>query len=104
MADRFALTSEARANVEEILVYVEQEFGADVADRVFDDLYRAFRLIGEHPEIGRSRPELWPLPYLFWPVGPALVAYRADSVPVQIVAVDRAERDWPRLDIPKKRG
>jgi hypothetical protein len=37
------------------------------------------------PEIGRHRPELWPEPYRFWPIGPAFIAYRADVRPLRIV-------------------
>jgi plasmid stabilization system protein ParE len=67
-----------------------------IADRVRDDLERAFELLATHPEIGRLREELAPEPYRFWPVGPSLVVYRADLKPIQIIHVGRG-RDWARI-------
>lgn len=62
MHARYELTPEAEENITEILIFVEDEFGTTVADRVYEDLLKAFRIFGDHPEIGRGRTELWSAP------------------------------------------
>jgi len=39
---------------------VEDRFGADVADRVFESIRETLEMLAEHPGMGRSRPERWP--------------------------------------------
>ena len=58
MSRGYALTPEAERNIDEILVYVEVTFGARTADRVYQDLLSASRLLGERPRLGRERPDL----------------------------------------------
>lgn len=97
MSRRFQLTPLARQDVRDTVDYVAARFGIERAERVRAELTAAFRLLSEHPDIGRHRPELWDEPYRFWPLGPSLIAYRGDVSPVQIVRVMRASRDWPAL-------
>jgi len=95
---RFELTPLAAQDVREIVLSIAERFGPMRAERARLEFLAAFRLLAARPEIGRHRPELWPEPYRFWPLGPALVAYRADIQPIQVVRVARASRDWQTLD------
>ena len=97
MSRRYQLTLLAEQDVREIVFYIAENFGLARAEQVRGDFLETFRLLAERPEIGRHRPELWPEPYRFWPLGPALVAYRSDVEPIQIVRVVRASRDWQGL-------
>lgn len=100
MTARYALTRLAESDLDQTWDYVAEHFGVDVADRVLDSFHDAFKLLGQNPDIGHSREDLAPHPYLFWPVGPSLIAYRPDVRPVQIVRVVRGEREWTGL-LPK---
>ena len=97
MSRRFQLTPLAEEDVRNIVLYVAEHFGRARADRARKEFLSTFRLLAEQPEMGRYRPELWPEPYRFWPHGPALIAYRGNVNPIQVVRVARAARDWPVL-------
>ena len=97
MSRRYQLTPLAEQDVREIVFYIAENFGLARAEQVRGDFLETFRLLAERPEIGRHRPELWPEPYRFWPLGPVLVAYRSDVDAIQIVRVVRASRDWQDL-------
>jgi antitoxin ParD1/3/4/toxin ParE1/3/4 len=45
--------------------------------------------------MGHRREDLTGFPVLFWPVGAYLVIYRAESRPIEIVAVTQGSRDIP---------
>jgi plasmid stabilization system protein ParE len=47
--------------------------------------------------MGHRREDLTPYRVLFWPVGAYLVIYRAERLPVEIVAVTQGYRDIPAL-------
>jgi toxin ParE1/3/4 len=97
MTPRYVLTPLAEADLDAIWDYAAERFGFDVADRVLDSLQTAFRLLAENPGIGHARDDIAPAPYSFWSVGPALIAFRPDAKPLQIVRVVRGERDWTGL-------
>jgi len=97
MSRRFQLTRLAEQDVRDIVFYVAGNFGRARAERAREEFLTAFHLLAERPEIGRYRPELWPEPYRFWPLGPSLIVYRSDVGPIQVVRVARASRDWPAL-------
>lgn len=97
MTASYRVTPAAQRDVESILLEVEVRFGSIVADRVYDDFLRAFRLLGRMPNLGHLRLDLWPEPFRFWPLGPSLIAYRADVRPIQIVRIARASRDWAQF-------
>ena len=77
--------------------YIADNFGFARAEQARSEFVRTFRPLAERPEIGRHRPELWPEPYRFWPLGPSLIAYRSDVDPIQIVRVARGSRQWMSL-------
>ena len=67
----------------------------DAADRWMGKLFDAFEVLGRNPGMGHKREDLTTYPLLFWPVGAYLVIYRAEHLPIEIVAVTRGSRDIP---------
>lgn len=91
----YRLTTAARQGLRGILGYVQDEFGDDVAQRVLGELIQAFELLAESPGIGRVREDLTDREEVrFWSVPPTLIAYRAQEGVVQVLFVERGERDW----------
>ena len=98
MTARYRLTPRAREGLLGIASHVVDRFGRVVAERVVDDLIRAFELLAENPGVGHRREDLTRDPrVLFWPVGPTLIAYRRASDGVQVLLVERAELDWEEI-------
>jgi plasmid stabilization system protein ParE len=97
MSRGYRLTPLAERDVRDVVLYVAARFGRSHAEYVRTEFLATFRLLAEHPEIGRHRTELWAEPYRFWPLGPCLIAYRGDVSPIQIVRVARSSRDWQAL-------
>jgi plasmid stabilization system protein ParE len=67
----------------------------DAADHWIDKLFDAFEALGNTPGMGHAREDLTSYPVLFWPVGAYLIIYRAQSRPIEIVAVTQGSRDIP---------
>ena len=95
---RYRLTPRARQGLTEILEYVASEFGTDAAEAVLDRLVAAFDLIAYQPGIGHVRADITDQRSVrFWSVGPTLIAYRAGPDLVEILIVERGERDGQQL-------
>jgi len=54
----YRLTPRAREGFHRILIYVEETFGLEVADRVVTELEGAFELLAANPEVGHQREDL----------------------------------------------
>ncbi len=70
------------------------------AARAFrESVARAARTVGEHPHIGRLRPEIVEAPYrCFQLIGfPYVIIYNATRSPPRIVRILRGARDLPEL-------
>ncbi len=98
MSSRYVLTTPARDDIRDILLYVDERFGRAVAQRVRDNFYETFERLAEHPLIGHTRTEDWPEEYRFLPLGPSLIGYRADVRPIRIIRIARASRNWQRIE------
>ena len=84
-----------------ILDYVEGRFGVGVAERVLTRLVAALALLAEHPGVGHRREDITKDEHVkFWSVGPTLIAYRVVPSGLQVLFVERAERDWEKLLAP----
>lgn len=97
MSRRYQLTPLAVQDVNDVVFYIAENFGLARAEQARTEFVKTFRLLAQRPEIGRHRPELWPEPYRFWSLGPALIAYRPAADSIQIVRVARASREWRSL-------
>jgi antitoxin ParD1/3/4/toxin ParE1/3/4 len=95
---KYRLTPRARQGLAEILEYVAREFGTDAAEAVLDRLVAAFDLIASQPGVGHVREDITDDRAIrFWSVAPALIAYRTGADAVEILIVERGDRDWPQL-------
>ncbi|MCI5065263.1 type II toxin-antitoxin system RelE/ParE family toxin [bacterium] len=91
----YRLTPQARDGFRRILTYVEEEFGSRVAERVLDDLEAAFATLAASPGLGHLRTDITPNENVrFWPVGPSLIAYRDKPGAIEILFIERGDRDW----------
>ena len=79
MTARYALVAPARNDIRDSLLYVDERFGRLVASRVRDRSCETFERLAEHPELGHSRTEDRPQEHRFFPLGPSLVACRANA-------------------------
>ena len=94
----YRLTSKARAGLFAIVAYVDENFGEDLTDRVLDRLLSTFRSLVEHPGLGHRREDLTLDDSIrFRSLGPTLVAYRRVGVDIEILFVERGERDWEAM-------
>ena len=94
----YRLTPQARTGLGNILDYVERTFGVGIAEEVLARLDAAFEILARRPKLGRVRPDLTDDERIrFWSVGPSLIAYRRVGDTVEILMVERGERDWERL-------
>lgn len=94
----YRLTPLARQGLAEILDYVEREFGGAVAEAVLERIGSALETVAANPDIGAHRPEITDDETIrFWSVAPSVIAYRQKGDVVEILFVERGERDLGRL-------
>ncbi|MEZ6037410.1 MAG: type II toxin-antitoxin system RelE/ParE family toxin [Planctomycetota bacterium] len=94
----YRLSDSARVGIGRIVFYVEEHFGEEVAQRVLSEFEAAFEMLAANPGLGHRRDDLTSDPQVrFWSVRPSLVAYRSLGGIVQVLFVERGERDWERL-------
>lgn len=90
----YVLSVDAALDLEDIWEYIGAD-SVDAADRLVGKLFDAFEALASTPRMGHKREDLTAYPVLFWPVGSYLVIYRAERVPIEVVAVTRGSRDIP---------
>ena len=90
----YVLSADADLELDEIWEYIAAD-SIDAADRWIRKLFDAFEALGRIPGMGHKREDLTAYPVLFWPVGSYLVIYRAEHLPIEIVAVTQGSRDIP---------
>jgi plasmid stabilization system protein ParE len=91
-AGRFVLTAAARADLNDIFDFI-QEDSPDAASRVLAKLRAAMRDLARMPEMGHWREDLSDEPLRFWQVYSYLIIYRPETRPLQILRVLHASRD-----------
>jgi len=95
---RYRFTDEAEAGFIRIACDVRDRFGLSVSRTVARDLERAFQLIAAQPGIGHRRDDLTSNEHLrFWQQGQTLIAYHRVEFGVEILFVERSERNWGDL-------
>lgn len=94
----YRLTPRARAGLQRILEYVEARFGAVVAEDVLAKFEAAFEQIVHTPGIGGLRTDITRDEHVrFWTVRPSLIAYRVVDDIVEVLLIERGERNWDSL-------
>ena len=90
----FRLTRRAEDDIVDIYRFTAETFGLQQADAYHDRLHKAFRIIGEQPNIARERPEISP-PVRIHPCGAHIIIYVAPhGEPVLILRVRHGSEDW----------
>jgi plasmid stabilization system protein ParE len=90
----FIIAHAARSELDEIWDYYGIELkNPDAADRLIDDLFKAFHKLAQTPGMGHFRSDLAKEPLRFWRVRRYLVIYRSEKRPVEIVRVLHGARD-----------
>jgi plasmid stabilization system protein ParE len=98
MSGAYRLTPKAVDGFRRIALYARDRFGSAVAERVVDELERAFAQLAEQAAIGHRREDLTAHAHVrFWSVGPTLVAYRRKPEWIEVLFVERADIDWESL-------
>jgi plasmid stabilization system protein ParE len=84
------------ADVREIRDFISRD-NPQAADRVLDELYEAFVMLGRTPGAGHVRRDLTSRDVLFWPVRSYLIVYVAPGSPLTVVAVLHGRRNVRKL-------
>lgn len=90
------LSAIARADLDEIWLYVAERDGPEAADALIDRLAKTFPLLASFPSMGTLRQDVFPDARVF-PVGPYLVFFRKRRRHVEISRVLHGARDLRRL-------
>ncbi len=83
----YVLTLEAREDLRHIGEYGREEFGLEQALRFQDEMEETFNLLAEQPGMGFVRPEYAPESVRFFVRGPAVIAYRWERRPIEVLRV-----------------
>lgn len=98
MTAAYRLTPRAAEGFRRVAHYVDEHFGSVVAERVVDELERAFEQLAANPGMGHRREDLTADEEVrFWSAGPTLIAYRERPERLEVLFVERGELDWERL-------
>lgn len=89
----FVLTKTAERDLDQIKSYLVAKAGPRIARKVFREIQRDLRRIGEEPGSGHARQDLTNRPLKFWPIYSYLVVYDPATEPVQIIRVLHGMRD-----------
>ncbi len=92
------VTPNARDGYLHILEYVAEKFGPKVCEQVRSRIDAALERIAASPRLGRRRPDIVSNPEVrFWSVRPSLIGYRIREGHVEILMIERGERDLAML-------
>lgn len=90
------LSAKARADLDEIWLYVAERDGLEAADRLIDRLVETFPLLAAYPAMGKPREDVHPDARVF-PVGSHLIFFRKRSRHVEISRIVHGARAIRRL-------
>lgn len=88
----FLLTPEARADLFSIWEYIAEE-NLDAADSVIATIEKTFHALADTPGVGHYRDDLLDRRYRFHNVYSYVIAYRYETVPIQIIAIVHGARN-----------
>jgi toxin ParE1/3/4 len=94
---RVLFTARAREDLLDIWLYVAKRNSEAVADRIYDSIEQSCRLLKDHPQLGRARPEIQPearsIVIERW-----LALYRTTEQGVQIMRILDGGRDLSAIE------
>ena len=91
----------ALLDLEQIEIYLTDEFGASAASATQAKLLDAFRLLANFPALGRARPDVTAKPVRFFLQRPYWIVYEPGAQ-LMIHRVYHAARDLTRIDEPER--
>ncbi len=89
---RYRVLKAAERDLDAIFLYWAERASLEAADRLVDAIVERFSLLGEHPEAGRSCPDI-ALGVRCFPAGRYLIYYRKLRRGVEIVHIFHGARD-----------
>jgi plasmid stabilization system protein ParE len=92
----YKLTGPAQADLEQIWRYIARD-NIQAANKVSEKFEEYFRLIGDKPHIGHKREDLTNKNLKFISVYSYMIAYKAETEPVQIIRILSGYRDIASL-------
>lgn len=92
---RYRIAKQAVEDMEAIWLYIAED-NPSAADQMLDTFQDKFRLLGEHPQAGRSRNDLGENLRSI-PVGNYVVIYRRHNKYIEIIHIIHGARDIPSL-------
>jgi plasmid stabilization system protein ParE len=92
----YILSPEAFEDLQNIWSFIAAD-NPKAADRVENELFKAFEELAKWPGKGHTRRDLMERDVLFWPVRSYLVVYRPLKPKLQIVAILHGARDIPSI-------
>ena len=92
MKPSFALTPEARADLQEILLDIAED-SPDTAERLRAEFFDELQRLGRVPGIGHYHDEFLDRRFRFWNFYSYVIAYAWRRSPIQIIAVVHGARD-----------
>ena len=98
--NRYRLSPLAELDLEEIWLYVAQDSGVALADRLIHVIARGLDLLAAHPDAGRARDEIGTGLRSF-PVKSYVIYYRTSEQGVRVSRVLHGKRDQEAVLDPK---
>ena len=98
--NRYRLSPLAELDLEEIWLYVAQDRGVGIADRLIDEIAARFGLLAAHPDAGRARDEI-ASGLRGFPVKSYVIYYRTSEQGVRRSRVMHGKRDQEAVLDPK---
>jgi toxin ParE1/3/4 len=90
---RFVLSIPAERDLNELIIYLAEREGRDLARRILRDLRKAIRFLSDYPEIGHRRRDITDEPVRFWLVHSYLIVYDPTPRPIEILRIIHGSRD-----------
>lgn len=89
----YRLSSRAMRDLDEITDWIAFESGPHRSELFRAEIVRCFANLASFPRTGHQREDLTAKAVLFRTVGPYLIVYRPDSVPLRVLRIVHGARD-----------
>ena len=94
---RYQLTAQAVNDLREIVAWLAEHLGEDVAVRTEDELFEKFELLADFPGLGSQRTDLTRHPFHFFLHAPYFIVYTRRTDPLMIHGILHTARDLKRI-------
>jgi plasmid stabilization system protein ParE len=98
---RYALTSRAAEDLDEIWEFVFEDKSPERADAVIERIRESLELVASMPGMGHRRDDLADESLRVWSVYSYLIVNRPEQRPIEIVRIVGGYQDIPHLSAPE---